>query len=197
MVEPLSIAVHAVQITPISLNDTAVVVGSGMIGLLVVQALRAAGCGRIIAVDLDPWRLELAAKLGTDITLRSDQVDISAEIQRLTKDIGADIAFEAVGISSTVNMAAASLRKGGSLTLIGNVTPTVEFPLQTIVTREIAVRGSCASNGEYPACLDMIARGTININALMSKSAPLAQGAQWFKKLYERSDKLMKVVLAP
>ncbi len=197
MVEPLSIAVHAVQITPISLNDTAVVVGSGMIGLLVVQALRAAGCGRIIAVDLDPWRLELAAKLGTDITLRSDQVDVSAEIQRLTKDIGADIAFEAVGISSTVNMAAASLRKGGSLTLIGNVTPTVEFPLQTIVTREIAVRGSCASNGEYPACLDMIARGTININALMSKSAPLAQGAQWFKKLYERSDKLMKVVLAP
>jgi L-iditol 2-dehydrogenase len=197
MVEPLSIALHAVRLTPISLSDTAVVVGAGMIGLLVVQALRAAGCGWIIAVDLDPWRLELAAKLGANTSLRSDQIDILAEIQELTKGIGADIAFEAVGIGSTVNMAAASLRKGGNLTLIGNVTPAIEFPLQTIVTREIAVRGSCASNGEYPACLDMIASGAVNVDALMSQSAPLCEGARWFKKLYERNEKLMKVLLTP
>ena len=66
MVEAVSVAIHAVERTPISLGDTAVVVGVGMIGLLVVQALRASGCGRIIAVDLDQHRINLACKLGAD-----------------------------------------------------------------------------------------------------------------------------------
>ena len=51
MVEPVAVAAHAVELTPVSWNDTAVVVGSGMIGLFVIQVLRARGCGRIIAVD--------------------------------------------------------------------------------------------------------------------------------------------------
>src|SRR5450432_415258 len=71
-VEPVSIAVHAVERTPIHIGDTAVVVGSGMIGLLVVQALRAVGCGKVLALDLDPARLELAVRLGADEGLRSD-----------------------------------------------------------------------------------------------------------------------------
>jgi len=197
MVEPLSIAVHAAGITPISLNDTAVVVGAGMIGLSIAQVLRSAGCGRIIAVDVNQWRLDLAREVGADISLRSDEVDVPAEIMKLTSGLGADAAFEAVGISETVNVAAQSLRKGGNLTLVGNVSPKVELPLQAIVTREIAVRGSCASNGEYPACLELIAQGRINIDALMSESAPLSSGAQWFQRLYEAKENLMKVVLAP
>ncbi len=197
MVEPLSIAVHAVDITPISLNDTAVVIGAGMIGLSIVQVLRSAGCGRIVAVDVNPWRLELARKVGADVSLKSDEVDVPGEIMKLTDGLGADAAFEAVGISETVNATAASLRKGGNLTLVGNVSPKVEIPLQTIVTREIAVRGSCASNGEYPTCLEMIAQGRINIEALMSKAAPLSNGAEWFKRLYDAKENLMKVVLIP
>ena len=67
MVEPLSVAVHAVNRTPVSLGDTAVVVGAGMVGLLVVQALRVAGCGKIIAVDLEPQKLKLALTVGADV----------------------------------------------------------------------------------------------------------------------------------
>ncbi len=66
MIEAVSIAVHAVAITPIKLADTAVVVGSGMIGLLVIQALRNAGCGRIIAVDVDDAKLKMAKTAGRD-----------------------------------------------------------------------------------------------------------------------------------
>jgi L-iditol 2-dehydrogenase len=77
MVEPLSIALHAVARTRVTLDDTAVVLGAGMIGLMVTQALRAAGCGRIIAVDLDSSRLELACKLGADEGLRPDVDDLS------------------------------------------------------------------------------------------------------------------------
>lgn len=197
MVEALSIAFHAVERTPISLNDTAVVVGSGMIGLLVIQSLRAAGCGDIIAVDIDQSRLDIACKVGADVGLRSDDCDINAEVLKLTENRGADIAFEVVGIEPTIKTALACLRKGGSLTMIGNVSPNVQMPLQAIVTRQITLYGCCASSGEYPACLDMIARGTIDVDPLISAAAPLSEGIDWFNRLYNKEEGLIKVILEP
>lgn len=196
-VEPVSIAVHAVDRTPISLSDTAVVVGSGMIGLLVIQALRAAGCGTIIAVDLDPAKLELAVALGADEGLRSDEVDVPGEVMRRTEGRGADLAFEVVGITPTLQLAVASVKKGGSVTLVGNLAAQAELPLQAVVTRELTLYGSCASQGEYPACLEMIARGDIDVKPLMSAVAPLADGAGWFDRLYGGEAGLLKVILTP
>ncbi len=197
MVEPLSVAVHAVARTSISSHDTAVVVGAGMIGLLVVQALRAAGCGQIIAVDIDSQRLELAGKLGADIGINCETEDVVAEVLQRTSDRGADIAFEVVGKSATVGTGITSLRKGGSLILVGNITPEVTLPLQAVVTRELTLNGSCASQGEYPACLELMARGEVNVDALLSATARLADGAEWFKRLYDNQEGLMKVILHP
>lgn len=197
MVEALSIALHAVQRPPISLNDTAVVVGAGMIGLLIIQSLRAAGCGRIIAVDLDQGRLDLACQLGADESLNPDAVDVVAHVLERTAGRGADLAFEAVGVNPTFQLAIHSLRKGGSLSLVGNLDPMTDFPLQSVVTRELTLYGSCASQGEYPACLDMIARGVIDVDGMISTVAPLAEGAAWFERLYRREPGLLKVILTP
>jgi len=197
MVEPVSVAVHAVGRLPIRLNDTAVVVGTGMIGLLVVQALRAAGCGRILAVDVEPQRLELACRLGADESLAPSQTDIVAEIRRRTHGRGADVVIEAVGLPDTVTTAIASVRKGGSVGLVGNVSPEVRLPLQAVVTREITLYGSCASSGEYTACLDLIARGTIQVAPLMSAVVPLEEAPGWFDRLRDGEEGLMKVVVRP
>lgn len=197
MVEPVSIAFHSVALTPISLNDSALVIGAGMVGIFVIQALRAAGCGKIIAVDIEQNRLELAQKLGADYVLSAAQVDVVEEVRKLTDNRGANLAFEVVGNSAALNTAISSLRKGGTLTIIGNLAATVEFPLQEIVTRQIRINGSCASCGEYQACLDMIARGKITVDALISKIAPLAEGANWFERLYSKEQGLMKVILTP
>lgn len=197
LVEGTSVAVHAVGRAPVTLNDTAVVVGSGMIGLLVIQALRAAGCGQIIAVDLDQGRLDLATRLGANVGLRSDTRDVVAEVRQLTGGRGVDLAFEVVGIAPTITLALKSLRKGGSLTMVGNVSPSVELLLQVAVTRELTLYGTCASSGEYPACLDLIVRGAIQVDPLISAVAPLAEGAAWFDRLYHREPGLMKVVLTP
>ena len=97
LVEPLSIALHAVVRTGVEFGDVAVVVGSGMIGLLVVQALRLAGCGRVYAVDVQPRRLEMARQLGADEAFASDACDVPAEVLRRTGGRGADVAIEAVG----------------------------------------------------------------------------------------------------
>ncbi len=197
MVEPLSIALHAVGRAGTCLDDTAVVVGAGMIGLLVVQALRAAGCGQILAVDLDPRRLDLARRFGADAGLQVDAADVPAEVLRRTGNRGADAVFEVVGISAALQTAAACLRKGGRLALVGNLAPKVEFSLQAAVTREWTVYGSCASCGEYPACLNLMARGTIDVQPLISAVAPLAEGAAWFRRLHAGEEGLMKVILQP
>lgn len=197
MVEPLSIAVHAVGRTRVALNDTAVVVGAGMIGLLVVQALRAAGCGRIIAVDLDQGRLDLACRLGADEGLRADLVDVPGEVLRRTEGRGADVAMEVVGLTPGVQTAVASLRKGGQLTLVGNLAAKVDLPLQAVVTRELTLHGSCSSCGEYPACLDLLGRGVMRVDPLISATAPLAEGAAWFRRLHQGGEGLLKVILEP
>ncbi|NBQ59094.1 MAG: galactitol-1-phosphate 5-dehydrogenase, partial [Opitutaceae bacterium] len=100
MVEPVSIAIHAVQRVRLAPNATAVVVGAGMIGLFVIQALRWAGATRIIAVDLADNRLALARELGATDTLRSDHCEVPAEVARLTGGQGADVALEVVGVSA-------------------------------------------------------------------------------------------------
>ncbi len=197
MVEPCSVAFHAVAITPLSLNDTAVVVGAGIIGLLVIQTLRTSGCGQIIAVDLEPARLALARQLGADQGLNPNDDDAVAEIKKMTGNRGADVAFDAVGLNASLKTALGSLRKGGVLTLIGNLKSEVELALQTVVTGEITLRGSCASRGDYPACLDMIARGAIKVDPLISATAPLADGARWFQRLYKKAPGLIKVILNP
>ena len=197
LLEPFTIAFHAVSRLPAALNDTAVVVGCGMIGLTLVQAARLSGFGRIVAVNIAPEKLALAASLGATDTLNSAKVDVVEEILRLTRGVGADHAFEAVGLAATVALAIRSVRKGGAVTLVGNVTPQVEFPLQTVVTRELSLFGSCASAGEYGACLDMMSRGAIDPRPVLSAVAPLAEGAAWFDRLYRKEPGLLKVVLKP
>lgn len=197
MVEPVSVAVHAVGRLPVALGDTGLVIGTGMIGLLVVQALRAAGCGRIIAADVNPQRLELAGKLGADDLIRSDQASVPDEVLRLTGGRGADVALEVVGLPATIQAAVMSVRRGGHLALVGNVSPAVDLPLQPAVTRELTLYGCCASCGEYPACLELLARGAIRVEPLLSAVAPLSEGAAWFGRLHQGEAGLMKVVLQP
>lgn len=197
LVEPVSIAFHAINRTPIALNDAVIVLGAGMIGLLVVQALRLAGCGVIIAVDLEDNKLALAGQFGADHAFNAADPQLPARVLDLTGGQGADHALECVGIGATVATAFQCVRKGGSITLVGNLSPRIDFPLQAAVTREITLNGVCASQGEYPACLDMIARGAIDVKPLMSAVAPLSEGAAWFERLYNKEPGLMKVVLAP
>jgi L-iditol 2-dehydrogenase len=197
MVEPVSIALHAVNRTPVRLGDTAVVVGAGMIGLLVVQALRQAGCARVIAVDVDDFKLNLAKKLGADTGLNPNTSNVVEEVQKLTGGRGADVAIEAVGAAAPVQMAIACLRKGGALTLVGNLAPKIELPLQAVVTRELTLNGSCASSGEYPACLDLMAQGRIQVEPLISARISLPECPAWFARLYAKEPGLMKVIVQP
>jgi L-iditol 2-dehydrogenase len=197
MIEPLAVAVHAVSLSEIPENGAALVVGAGMIGLLVLQALREAGCVRVYVADIDDSRLELAKQLGAAYAINARTADPVSELQRLTSGAGVDAAFEAVGASATVKAAIESVRKGGTVVLIGNIAPQVEIPLQTVVSREIRLHGSASSSGEYPRCIDMLARGAVDVKPLISIVAPLEEGPRWFERLHAREANLIKVILTP
>jgi L-iditol 2-dehydrogenase len=197
LAEAVSVAVHAVKRTPLAADASTVVLGAGMIGLLVIQVLRAAGCGRVIAVDLDADRLKLALKLGATGAVQAGSAGMVDEVRRLCGGRGADNVFEVVGLASTVATAVECARKGGSVTLVGNAEPRVDLPLQAVVTRQITLIGSCASAGEYPECLGLIASGRINVTDFISASAPLEDGARWFERLRSGEKGLMKVLLTP
>ncbi len=197
MVEPLAVAVHAVAVTEVKKGSVALVVGAGMIGLLVLQVLREAGVSSVIVTDIDDTRLLLAQKLGACLVLNARTADVPAEVLKLTEGAGADVALEAVGSTPTIRTAIDCVRKGGTVTLIGNVSPTVEIPLQTIVGRQLRLQGTASSSGEYPKCIDMLARGSVQVAPLITAIAPLKDGESWFKRLHSREPNLMKIVLAP
>jgi L-iditol 2-dehydrogenase len=197
LIEAVSIAVHAAKITGIQPGSSAVVIGTGMIGLLAVQALRVFGCSKIIAVDLEESRLALARSMGADQTFSGDDLDLLAELQAATEGYGPDIAVEVVGAQKTVLTAINAVRRGGTVTLIGNLAPIVEMPLQSLVTRQLRLLGSCASAGEYRECIDLMASGAIEVEPLISAIAPLSEGAAWFDRLYAHESGLMKVILQP
>ncbi|MEZ6127385.1 MAG: galactitol-1-phosphate 5-dehydrogenase [Planctomycetaceae bacterium] len=196
LIEAVSVAVHAANRTPVSLGDTAVVVGSGMIGLLVIQAIKQKGC-TVIATDLNAERLRLAKKLGADATINVTEDNAVARVKELTGGRGADVALEVVGATPTIKSAIDCTRKGGSVTIVGNLAPTIELPLQSVVTRELNIFGSCASAGEYPACVNLLASGRIQVEDMITAKAPLEQGHDWFSRLYAGEPNAMKVVLCP
>jgi L-iditol 2-dehydrogenase len=197
LVEAVSVAVHAVNRTPHQLGDSAVVVGTGMIGLLVVQALKASGFGTVIAVDLADEKLQVAAELGADLTLKGDDPELINKIHQATEGRGAHVAMEVVGATPTVKTAIDAVRKGGTVTLVGNLAPNIELPLQAVVTRELNLLGTCGCNGEYPECIALMEQGRINVEPLISKKIGLSQAAEWFGRLYEGEAGLMKVVVQP
>jgi L-iditol 2-dehydrogenase len=148
-------------------------------------------------VDVEDDKLKLARNLGATAILRADHPDVVGQITEMTRGQGADLAVEAVGVAPAVQTAIGSLRKGGRLVLVGNVSPKVELPLQAVVTRELSLYGSCASAGEYPECMEMIAAKKIRTDVLLSAVAPLSEGGAWFHRLHAKEKGLMKVLLSP
>lgn len=197
MVEPAAVALHAISITPVDNNDTVLVVGAGTIGLCLVQLLKLKGCTKIFVADIDPGRLELARQLGAGYAFQPAGGEQETHILEMTEGRGVDAVIEAVGIPSTIRLGIDHLRRGGTITLLGNITPEVDIPLQKIVAGQIRLQGSYAIAGEYPEILEMISSGKLGTDVILSAEAPLSEGAAWFHRLYHKEKGLIKVILKP
>ncbi len=197
MVEPTSVALHAAEITPIRLMQTVAIVGVGTIGLLTLLAVKLKGAGTVIVTDKSEHRLDIARKLGADLTIKVDEEDPIATVRAMTDGLGADATFEAVGYAATVQQALALTRTGGNVTWIGNSAQMIELNMQEIVTRELTVRGTYGFNIEFPRSIQAIAAGRIVVDSLIEQIEPLEAGSEIIHELAAGELDAVKVILEP
>lgn len=197
LVEPLAVALHAANLTPLEVGDTVAVLGAGPVGLLTVLALRLRGAGRVIVSDLSPHRLDLARRLGADEVIHAGGTDPVEEVRRLTVGHGADAVLEVVGITATVRQSVQMCRNGGHVTWVGNSAPTVEVPMQEVVTREITVRGAYAFVDEFARAVELLRSKRVDVTPLIERVAGLEDGPELIHDLARGSLDAVKVVLEP
>ena len=135
--------------------------------------------------------------MNAEQTFLASGSDLTTEIMKHTENRGVDIVLEAVGRDETISTAIDCVRKGGTVVLVGNISPQINLPLQKVISRQIRLQGSCASAGEYPEAMQLIASGKIKLAPLITAVAPLSDGPSWFERLHSREPNLMKIVLDP
>ena len=197
LIEPLAVAMHAANSSPIRLMDTVVILGAGTIGLLTLLACRLKGAGSVIVSDLSPHRLEVARKLGADAAVNPAQEDLGEIVRKHAGPAGAPIVIEAVGITATAKQSLELVKAGGHVTWIGNAAPTIEIGMQQIVTREITVRGVYAFNVEFGRAIEAIRAGRVDVTPIMEQIVPLEAGPQVYHDLAKGTLDAIKVVLTP
>ena len=197
LVEPLAVALHAANLTPLEVGDTAVVLGAGPVGLLTVLALKLRGAGRVIVSDLSPHRLGLARRLGADEVIHAGETDPVEEVRARTGGPGADAVLEVVGVTATARQSVQMARSGGSVTWVGNSAPNVEVPMQEVVTREVTVRGAYAFVGEFPRAVEPLRAGRLDVSPLLERVAGLEEGPGLIHDLARGTLDAVKVVLEP
>lgn len=197
MCEPLSIAMHALSRTPLELMDTVVIVGAGTIGLLAMLCARLGGAGTIVVTDMSAHRLEVARRMGADVTIDVQEEDPVAQVMTMTDQHGADVAIEAVGLSKSVQQAQAMVKVGGHVTWIGNSDRMIEVDMQEVVTREITIAGTYGFTDEFERVIQSIGSGLLDVNPLIEQVSPLAEGPALIQGLAKGELDLIKVILEP
>jgi len=197
VVEAAAVAMHSINISGTEPGDTCVVTGTGTIGIFLIKLLKIFGSSKVIAIDISSEALKAAVIAGADITLQAGEKDIREKVKSICNERGADVAFEAAGKNDTVNLAIDLVRRGGKVVLIGNSSPNVDLPLQKVVTGELKLLGSCAIRGEYDLILSLMHDKKLNVDDQILAVAPLADGAEWFRKLYNKETAPGKVILVP
>ncbi len=196
LVEPFAVALHGVRHAGDVAGKNVLVEGAGTIGLLALSSLKLLGAGKVIVSDINETRLGVAKAMGADETVNPTVGDFEQNIAGMTGGKGADIAIEAVGSAITVQQASKALRFGGTAIWLGNNKPMIEMNMQEVVTREQKVYGSFLYTlDDFRQVIEWINAGKANVDALVSKTAPMSEGVFYFEKLAHDPEDLIKVVL--
>jgi 2-desacetyl-2-hydroxyethyl bacteriochlorophyllide A dehydrogenase len=196
LIEPFSVGFHAVRVAELGLADTVLVYGSGTIGSFIIQSLRIKGAGKIIAADIDDDKLVLAKEMGADYVINSKKNDVASEIKKIAPN-GLDIVFDVVGKASVARQGLDLLKKGGTIVMVGLMDKEISFPVQRITSWQLRIQGTYISSDEYPACIELISSGRVNLNPFVKHYVPLSEAPTWFKRLQEAEKGLHKVIFNP
>jgi len=195
LVEPASVAVHAVARAGKLAGRRAVVLGAGTIGNLVAQTARAGGA-QVLITDLSDYRLGVARQCGLAATSNAKDEDLAQAAARVFGKDGFDVAFECVGVEATITAAVANIQKGGTLIIVGVFGDKPRLDLATVQDRELNLRGTLMyQRPDYQRAVELIASGGIITEPLVSKHFAMDDYIEAYRFIDKFGDKSMKVVI--
>ncbi len=195
LVEPLSVAVHAVKKAGLQFGDRVAVFGAGPLGLMVLMLARLAGA-EVVVVDVNENRLRMAEKLGAAAGLNNQEIDTVAEITRWSGSLGADAAFEVVGLELTLRQALQALRKGGQGVVMGLFeTAQIALPANIFVQKEISLSGAQGYNWDFQESLALLRQRDVDLEPLITHTFPLEEVQKAFDLLMMPGHDAVKVVV--
>ncbi len=195
LIEPLTVAIHAVRASKLRLGDAAVVVGAGPIGLFTQQCVRLAGATRVYVSETNPARRQIANLLGAHGVFDPCGVDLVKEIVART-GIGADVAFECAGATPTLQQALELVKMGGQVVVVSLAWEPVDCRPVEWVGREVELKSVYAHlNSEWLVARDLVTRGEVQTKPLISKVIGLEQIDDGFRELLNPGNELVQVVV--
>jgi len=197
ILEPATVAVHALRRTPIRLGDSAVVIGGGPIGLLTLQAAKAAGAGTVILIEPERSRRELGIELGADAGIDPKTEDTATRLSAMVGSSGPDIVFECAGIPQTIQQAVSMVRRGGVVSLVGVAShPAQIMPAEWLI-KEVRLTSSIAYvHEDFEIAKDLVATGRINVSKLHTSTSSLTDISKAFDKLAD-NPREVKILIDP
>ncbi len=195
LLEPLGVALHAVDLAKADAGDSAVIIGAGPIGLLILQAAKLAGMKPIFVVEQLPWRLRLVEKFG-GIPIDSARSDALEKLKVQTLGRGVDVAFEAAWADQTVQLAAEMARNGGRLVLVG-IPREDQLAMHHSTARRkgLTILMSRRMKHTYPRAINLVKEGRVDVKSLVSHRFPLAQAPEAFALNADYRDHVIKVMI--
>ncbi|EJO55619.1 alcohol dehydrogenase [Burkholderia multivorans] len=179
-------------------GQTVVVVGAGTIGLCTIMCAKAAGAGRVIALEMSDARKAKALEVGASVVIDPKTSDAIAEVKALTGGYGADVSFECIGHTTTAKLAIDVIRKAGKSVMVGIFEEPAPFNFFDIVSTEKEVIGSLAYNGEFADVIRFIADGRIDVQPLITGRIALGDiVARGFEELVHHKDRNVKIIVQP
>jgi L-iditol 2-dehydrogenase len=174
--EPLSVGIHACRRGDVGTGDTVLVAGAGPIGLLVMEAARAAGATDVIVTDVVDEKLAFARERGADLVVNVAEADLGAAVEGYTNGVGADVVVEASGAISSIQTTIDVVRRGGTVVLVGLASEaTVPFDVLDIIDNELDVLGSFRYKNTYPAAIDLLADGVVDVEGIVGFESSLEE----------------------
>ena len=195
LAEPLGVAIHALDLGHVRLGASVMVVGCGPIGLLLIQVLRRAGAGRVVAVEPLAHRRTAAARYGADVCLDPVDVAVPRDVREVAGD-GADVVFEMAGTKAAVGLAMAAARPGGRVVLGGiPASDRIEFRASTARRKGLTIALVRRMNDVYPRAISLVAAGRVDVSTLVTHRLDLGSAPKAFGIAAERSG--LKVIIEP
>jgi (R,R)-butanediol dehydrogenase/meso-butanediol dehydrogenase/diacetyl reductase len=192
----LAVGFHAVRQGRLVVGETVAIIGAGPIGICTLIAAKAAGASKVIMSEISKPRRDRALAMGADVVINPEEADLVKQVGELTDGLGADVAIDCVGIQSSGPLAVDLARKAGTAVIVGISSAPSEFSFMTLWATEKIVLGSQGYAREASFVLDLLAKGKINADGLVTAKVPLGDGVEkGFEELANNPEKHLKILL--